>query len=61
MSEKEPHLQDEVIEALKAAWIRHPDMRLTQLIINAVAPSDPCSEVYGCEDGKLIKLLNRLR
>jgi len=59
MSEKEPYLQEEVIKAIQDAWARNPNMRLTQLLVNAIAPQEPCPEVYSTEDSKLIKLLNR--
>ena len=61
MSEKEPNIENEVLEAIKEAWSNYPDMRLTQLLINAIAPEELCSEVYGVEDSKLIKLLNKFK
>lgn len=59
MSEKEPHLQEAVILALREAWARNPEMRLTQLLVNVIAPHEPCPEIFSMEDSKLIKLLNR--
>jgi len=61
MSEKEPNIETEVLNAIKEAWLKYPDMRLTQLLINAIAPEEPCTEVYGVEDSKLIKLLNEFK
>jgi uncharacterized protein YihD (DUF1040 family) len=61
MSEKEPFIEDDVIQAIKEAWAQNPDMRLTQLLINAIAPGDTCSELYSIEDSKLIKLLNNFK
>lgn len=61
MSEKEPGIEEGVINAIMEAWAKYPDMRLTQLIVNAIAPKEPCPEVYNTEDSRLIKLLNRLK
>ena len=61
MSEKEPNIEEDVMNAIAEAWAKYPDMRLTQLIVNAINPSDPCSEIYGVEDSKLIKLLNKFK
>ena len=60
MSQREPGIEEEVLEALMQAWAAHPDMRLTQLIVNAIRPSTPCPEIFSVEDRRLIKLLNRL-
>ena len=61
MSEKEPNIEEDVVNAIMEAWAKYPDMRLTQLIVNAINPKDPCSEVYSVEDSKLIKLLTRFK
>lgn len=61
MSELEPKIEEDVLKAIKDAWAAYPDMRLTQLLINAIHPEEPCSEVYGVEDSKLIKLLNEFK
>ncbi len=61
MSEKEPNIESEVLQAIREAWSKYPDMRLTQLLINAIAPDEPCSEIYGVEDSTLIKLLDRVK
>ncbi len=61
MSEKEPGIEEDVINAIMEAWAKYPDMRLTQLIVNAITPNEPCSEIFNTEDSELIKLLNRLK
>ena len=60
MSEKEPNIEEDVLEAIMKAWSKHPQLRLGQLIYNAVSPAEACPEISGVEDSKLIKLLNRL-
>ncbi len=59
MSEKEPHVEDDVIEALMEAWSKHPAMRLGQLIVNAVRPEKACPEIFYIEDSQLIKKLRK--
>jgi hypothetical protein len=61
MSEKEPHIEEDLLNAIMEAWSKFPDMRLTQLLINAINPKEPCSEIYAVEDSELIKYLNRLK
>ena len=61
MSEVEPNIEEDVIEAILSAWAEFPNMRLTQLLINAINPEEPCLEVYNVQDGRLIKLLNRFK
>jgi hypothetical protein len=46
MSEKEPHLQVCVIKAIREEWSRNPNMRLNQLLVNAIAPQEPCPEIF---------------
>lgn len=57
MSEIEPGIEEEVMGALMDAWKKYPDMRLTQLIVNAVAPIE-ADYIFNIEDSKLIQLLN---
>jgi len=59
MSEVEPDIEKEVVEAIREAWERHPNMRLTQLIFNAIPTTEPCPQVFYVEDSKLIELLNK--
>lgn len=44
-----------VIEALRAYWLAHPDMRLGQIIANAVH-----SNVFYIEDGNLKDAVNKM-
>lgn len=60
MSQIEPGIETEVMEALMDAWKKYPDMRLTQLIVNAVAPIEP-DYIFNIEDSELIKLLNAFK
>ncbi len=60
MSELEPDNEGEVIEAIRDAWKKHPNMRLTQLIFNAVPTTERCPEVFYVDDSELIKLLKNM-
>src|SRR5262245_41705667 len=39
-----------MIEKLGALWKTQPDMRLGQLLVNVIRPSQPCPQVFGVED-----------
>lgn len=46
-----------VLNAIREKWEKEPDLRLGQLIVNAISPSEPCPQVYNFEDGHLISKL----
>ena len=52
---RDPARIDDVLAALRAAWVESPDLRLGQLIVNAVLPSNPCPEVFHAEDDVLLR------
>lgn len=60
MSQVEPNSAKELLETIEKVWAKYPDLRLTQLLINVIKPSESCSEIYYTEDSKLIDLLNEL-
>ena len=41
---------DRILEKLRAAWKTLPDMRLGQLLVNIIRPSQPCPQIFGVED-----------
>lgn len=47
---RDPARIDRILAALRAAWVEHPDLRLGQLIVNAIRPSRPCPQVFLAED-----------
>lgn len=47
-----------LLDRLNRHWLRHPQLRLGQLLVNLVGPSKPCPEVYYVEDGVLMELLD---
>ena len=57
MSQVEPNTNKEMLETIEKAWAKYPDLRLAQLLVNAIKPSESCSEVYYIEDSQLINKL----
>ena len=57
---RDPARIDRMLELLREVWTRSPDLRLGQLIVNAVRPRDPCPEVFSIEDTVLARRLERL-
>ncbi|SFR76483.1 hypothetical protein SAMN05428960_1292 [Mitsuaria sp. PDC51] len=54
---RNPARIDEILSALRAAWEESPDLRLGQLIVNAVRPTNPCPEVFYARDEDLVRRL----
>lgn len=57
MSQVEPDTNKEMLETIEKAWAKYPELRLAQLLVNAIKPSEPCSEMYYVEDSRLINKL----
>jgi hypothetical protein len=51
---------DQILGLLREVWTRSPDLRLGQLIVDAVRPRDPCPEVFSVEDTVLARRLERM-
>lgn len=58
---RDPTRIDAMLAALRETWLESPDLRLGQLIVNAVRPSAPCPEVFYVEDEELTRRLNGYR
>jgi hypothetical protein len=57
---RDPERIDGVLAVIREVWKRYPDLRLGQLLVNAVQPSEPCSELYSVEDAPLVRKLESL-
>lgn len=57
---RDPQRIPELCELLQRAWTLEPDMRLGQLVVNAVRPSSPCPGVFYAEDGHTRRGLRQL-
>lgn len=44
---------ERIFSKIKLVWEKNPDLRLMQLLINAIQPKDSCSELYYYEDTNL--------
>ncbi len=58
---RDPARIDDILEALRAAWVESPDLRLGQLVVNAIRPTRPCPDVFYAEDDALLRGLTNLR
>jgi hypothetical protein len=47
---RDPARIDRMIERLREIWHASPDMRLGQLLVNVIRPSQPCPQIFGVED-----------
>jgi len=58
---RDPNRIDSVLAAIREVWVQHPDMRLGQLIVNAVQPASPNVETFHTEDFPLVTKLENLQ
>ena len=52
---RDPKRIDPILSTLRELWQRDPDIRLGQLFVNTVRPSEPCPDLFYIEDGDLLK------
>lgn len=52
---RDPKRIDDVLLAIAEVWALDPDLRLGQLLVNAVRPAEPCPELAGVEDAELVR------
>lgn len=57
---RDPARIDQVLAVVREVWVQHPDMRLGQLLVNAVRASDPASDLFSVEDTVLVRRLATL-
>jgi hypothetical protein len=58
---RDPARIPRILEAIWKVWERDPDLRLGQLIVNAIRPSRPAPQIFGFEDDKLEERLKNDR
>lgn len=58
---RDPKRIDEILTELRRLWMEVPDWRLGQLIVNCVAPSQPCPEVFNMEDEEMLNAIRDMR
>jgi uncharacterized protein YihD (DUF1040 family) len=57
MSQAQLNTHQELLETIEKIWTKYPELRLAQLLVNAIKPSEPCSEMYHIQDSQLINKL----
>lgn len=58
---RDPQRIEQILEALREVWEVDPDLRLGQLVVNAIRPSEPCLAIFNAEDDVLLKGLHGYR
>lgn len=57
---RDPNRIDDILELLREVWVKVPDWRLTQLVINASATEHDCGPVFFMDDDEFEQHLRRL-
>ena len=57
---RDPDRLDPMLYTIRQIWQRYPDMRLGQLLVNAINPNTPCPEIFHAEDEVLLAKLQGL-
>ena len=55
--QRDPSRIPVMLDAIREKWEKEPDLRLSQLVVNAISPSEPCPQVYYFEDEQLFSKL----
>jgi hypothetical protein len=50
---RDPARIDPMLSLIREIWTADPDLRLAQLIVNALRPEEPCPQVFHAEDERL--------
>ena len=57
---RDPARIDEMLSDLAAVWRKSPDLRLGQLLVNLVRPTQPAPEIFNIEDTRLHEEIRRI-
>jgi len=52
---RDPKRIPSILNAVREAWERQPDLRLGQLLVIAAQPTEPCLELFNIEDQQLVE------
>ena len=52
---RDPRRIDQILDIVREIWEREPDLRLGQVVVNAIRPSEPCPQIFGAEDDDVLK------
>lgn len=57
MSERDPTRIPKIMDQLERVWEQNPELRLLQLLISVIRPSEPAPDLFYVEDEVLLDLL----
>lgn len=57
---RDPKRIQPILKLIEELWTENPDLRLGQLLVNAIRPSQPAPEVFYAEDDRLLDGLRDL-
>ena len=58
---RDPDRISEILGVLRDIWERNPDLRLGQIVVNAIRPGEPCPQIFSAEDEALLAGLHEFR
>ena len=58
---RDPKRIDEILAELRELWMTCPDLRLGQLVVNIIGPSQPTPEVFYVDDDEFLIRLRKFR
>jgi hypothetical protein len=50
---RDPKRIEPMLDLLKKVWMQSPDLRLSQLIVNAIRQGEPAPQVFYAEDDRV--------
>jgi uncharacterized protein YihD (DUF1040 family) len=56
---RDPARIEPMLNLIRTAWELNPDMRLGQLLVNIVRPTQSCPEVFYVEDDELVRRIGK--
>lgn len=57
--QRDPERISRILQQLEAYWLAYPDMRLGQILVNAIGPDEPCPAVFYAEDDVVERGIDR--
>lgn len=57
---RDPDRIQPILKLVEELWTQNPDLRLGQLLVNAIRPSQPAPQIFHAEDDKLLDGLRDL-
>ncbi|MBA4190121.1 MAG: hypothetical protein C0467_19225 [Planctomycetaceae bacterium] len=54
---RDPARIEPILELIRKVWSASPDLRLSQLLVTVIRPTEPCPQVFYFEDTELLKRL----